>query len=136
MLGLKINELCHDHGPNCESWARACAETCWRANTAMTLAAGTKLGPYEILATIGAGGMGEVYRAKDIRLGRTVAIKILNKGHVQRFEQEARAIAALNCHWGSWPGDPGHPLFSYSNNGWPGSSQDLHPLSLIFCHGA
>jgi serine/threonine protein kinase len=62
----------------------------------MTLNAGSKLGPYEILAPIGAGGMGEVYRAKDTRLGRTVAIKILNKEHMQRFEQEARAIAALN----------------------------------------
>ncbi len=62
----------------------------------MTLAPGIKLGPYEILAFIGAGGMGQVYSAKDIRLGRTVAIKILNKEHVQRFEREARAIAALN----------------------------------------
>jgi serine/threonine protein kinase len=62
----------------------------------MTLTTGSKLGPYEILATIGAGGMGEVYRAKDTRLGRTVAIKILNKEHLQRFEREARAIAALS----------------------------------------
>ncbi len=62
----------------------------------MTLSPGSKLGPYEILAMIGAGGMGEVYRAKDKRLGRTVAIKILNKDHVQRFEREARTIAALN----------------------------------------
>ena len=62
----------------------------------MKIGAGVKLGPYEILAPIGAGGMGEVYRAKDTRLGRTVAIKILNKEHMQRFEQEARAIAALN----------------------------------------
>ena len=61
----------------------------------MTLAPGSKLGPYEILAPIGTGGMGEVYRAKDTRLGRTVAIKILNKEHMQRFEREARAIAAL-----------------------------------------
>jgi TolB-like protein/Flp pilus assembly protein TadD len=62
----------------------------------MMLTSGTKLGPYEILSTIGAGGMGEVYRAKDTRLGRTVAIKVLNKEHMQRFEREARAIAALN----------------------------------------
>ncbi len=62
----------------------------------MILASGTKLGPYEIVASIGAGGMGEVYRAKDTRLGRAVAIKVLNKEHMQRFEQEARAIAALN----------------------------------------
>jgi eukaryotic-like serine/threonine-protein kinase len=62
----------------------------------MTLASGSKLGPYEIIAPIGAGGMGEVYRAKDTRLGRTVAIKILNKAYMERFEREARAIAALN----------------------------------------
>ena len=62
----------------------------------MTIASGTKLGPYEILASIGAGGIGEVYRAKDTRLGRTVAIKVLNKAHMERFEREARAIAALN----------------------------------------
>jgi serine/threonine protein kinase/Tfp pilus assembly protein PilF len=62
----------------------------------MIFAPGTKLGPYDILAAIGAGGMGEVYRAKDTRLGRTVAIKVLNKEHMQRFEHEARAIAALN----------------------------------------
>ena len=61
----------------------------------MTLAAGSKLGPYKIIALIGSGGMGEVYRAKDTRLGRTVAIKVLNKEHMQRFEREARAIAAL-----------------------------------------
>jgi TolB-like protein/predicted Ser/Thr protein kinase len=54
------------------------------------------IGPYEIVSSIGSGGMGQVYRAKDTRLGRTVAIKILNKEHMQRFEREARAIAALN----------------------------------------
>jgi serine/threonine-protein kinase len=62
----------------------------------MTLTAGTRLGPYEILAPIGAGGMGEVWKATDTRLGRTVAIKVLNGLHSERFEQEARAIAALN----------------------------------------
>jgi len=62
----------------------------------MLLSAGDKLGPYEILASIGAGGMGEVYRARDPRLNRDVAIKRLNAGHSARFEQEARAIAALN----------------------------------------
>src|SRR5277367_305189 len=68
----------------------------------MTLPAGTKLGPYEIGAPIGAGGMGEVYRAKDTRLGREVAIKILPESfardtdRLRRFEQEARAVAALN----------------------------------------
>src|ERR1700704_2207099 len=68
----------------------------------MPLAPGTKLGPYEILAPIGAGGMGEVYRAKDTRLGRDVALKILPESfarepdRLRRFEQEARAAAALN----------------------------------------
>ncbi len=62
----------------------------------MPLAPGTRLGPYEIVAPIGAGGMGEVYRATDTRLGRTVAIKTLNGEHMERFEREARAIAALN----------------------------------------
>src|SRR5580658_4848350 len=62
----------------------------------MPLTAGDKLGPYEILAPIGAGGMGEVYKATDTRLGRTVAIKLLHRAHSDRFEQEARAIAALN----------------------------------------
>ena len=68
----------------------------------MPLAPGTKLGPYEILAPIGAGGMGEVYRARDTRLGRDVASKILPESfarepeRLRRFEQEARAVAALN----------------------------------------
>src|SRR5437868_7137831 len=58
----------------------------------MRLAPGTHLGPYEALAAIGAGGMGEVYRARDTRLGRDVAVKI----SAERFEREARVIAALN----------------------------------------
>ncbi len=62
----------------------------------MSLSAGDKLGPYEILAPIGAGGMGEVYRARDPRLNRDVAIKRLKSNHSARFEQEARAVAALN----------------------------------------
>ena len=60
------------------------------------LATGNKLGPYEVIAPIGAGGMGEVYRARDTRLGRTVAIKIAQENYGSRFESEARAIAALN----------------------------------------
>jgi TolB-like protein/Flp pilus assembly protein TadD/predicted Ser/Thr protein kinase len=62
----------------------------------MTLAPGVKLGPYEILAHIGAGGMGEVWKAQDTRLGRIVAIKKVKEQHSERFKQEARTIAALN----------------------------------------
>jgi len=68
----------------------------------MALAAGTKLGPYELQSLLGAGGMGEVYRARDARLGRIVAIKVLpasfsaDAGRLQRFMQEARSAAALN----------------------------------------
>jgi len=68
----------------------------------MALASGSRLGPYEIVSALGAGGMGEVYRAHDPRIGRDVAIKVLpaatsnNRDHLQRFEQEARATGALN----------------------------------------
>src|SRR5688572_6994221 len=68
----------------------------------MALAAGATLGPYEIVAPLGAGGMGEVYRARDSRLGRDVAVKILpgaaasDPGRLRRLELEARAAGALN----------------------------------------
>jgi serine/threonine protein kinase len=62
----------------------------------MALSAGEKLGRYEIIAPIGAGGMGEVYRARDSRLGREVAIKVSAAQFSERFEREAQAIAALN----------------------------------------
>jgi len=62
----------------------------------MPLAPGAKLGPYEILALIGAGGMGEVYRAHDSRLRRDVAIKVSKEQFTERFEREAHAVAALN----------------------------------------
>jgi eukaryotic-like serine/threonine-protein kinase len=62
----------------------------------MPLAPGTRLGPYEILAPVGAGGMGEVYKARDPRVDRIVAVKVSQRGFNERFEREARAIAALN----------------------------------------
>jgi len=85
----------------------------------MALTAGQKIGPYEVVGQIGAGGMGEVYRARDARLGRDVAIKVLpsslssDPGRLQRFAQEARAAAALNhpnilaiYDIGEWQGAP------------------------------
>ena len=62
----------------------------------MAIPLGTRLGPYEITAEIGAGGMGEVYKARDTRLGRDVAIKTSKEAFTERFEREARSIAALN----------------------------------------
>ena len=68
----------------------------------MSLVPGTKLGPYEILSPLGAGGMGEVYRARDTRLGRDVAIKVLpqhlssNAEVRARFEREAKTVSGLN----------------------------------------
>src|SRR6058998_3018536 len=68
----------------------------------MTLATGSRLGPYEVLSPLGAGGMGEVWRARDTRLGREVAIKVLptevasDPSRLKRFEKEARSASALN----------------------------------------
>ena len=73
----------------------------------MTLRAGTRLGPYEILAPLGAGGMGEVYRARDAKLERDIAVKVLPESvagdpeALSRFEREAKAVAALS-HPKSW----------------------------------
>jgi eukaryotic-like serine/threonine-protein kinase len=67
----------------------------------MAIPSGTRLGPYEIQAPLGAGGMGEVYRARDTRLGREVGIKVLpaalasDPEHLKRFEREARSASAL-----------------------------------------
>src|ERR1700674_512338 len=88
--------LTHNRAIRCN----ACAQAIIRA--LMTLTSGTKFGPYEIQAQLGAGGMGEVYRALDTRLDRTVAIKVL-ASHLstspelkQRMEREARSVSALN----------------------------------------
>src|SRR5438477_7125532 len=74
----------------------------WRERPIMALEPDARLGPYEVLGPLGAGGMGEVYRARDPRIGREVALKVLpaavsqNRDHLARFEQEARATGALN----------------------------------------
>src|ERR1700747_3333375 len=71
-------------------------------NDQMSLSAGTRLGPYEILSALGVGGMGEVYRARDTRLDREVAIKVLpdpfaaDPERLARFEREAKTLASLN----------------------------------------
>jgi serine/threonine protein kinase len=68
----------------------------------MTISSGTRLGSYEVVAQIGAGGMGEVYRAHDTRLGRDVAVKVLPEAfaydadRLSRFQREAKMLAALN----------------------------------------
>ena len=62
----------------------------------MSLTSGSRLGPYEVLDAVGAGGMGDVYRAKDVRLDRTVALKTMKGAFTERFEREAKAISSLN----------------------------------------
>jgi serine/threonine protein kinase len=62
----------------------------------MTFSAGERVGPYQIVSLIGYGGMGEVYKAHDTRLGRDVAIKVSTLAFNERFEREGRAVAALN----------------------------------------
>ena len=91
-----------------QPWTASTPVTCsifisyWRTKASTALTSGTRLGPYQIASPIGAGGMGEVYKAKDTRLDRIVAIKVLptelshNEELPQRFEREARAVSSLN----------------------------------------
>src|SRR6266542_886240 len=97
----------------------------------MSLSAGSRLGPYEILAPLGAGGMGEVFRTHDTRLRRTVAIKVLPRERVadperkRRFLQEARAASALN-----------HPnivtLYDIAHDSGFGTSSTLSAIAACF----
>ena len=101
-LRAEVESLLRFDGDSADSipgYVAAAAEGVLRGNPLMS---GAHLGPYEVLALAGAGGMGEVYKARDTRLGRTVAIKVL-PAHVasdsdlkQRFEREARMLAALS----------------------------------------
>jgi tetratricopeptide (TPR) repeat protein len=81
----------------------------------MSLAAGTRLGPYEVLALVGSGGMGDVYRARDTRLDRLVAVKVAREQFSERFDREARAVAALShpniCHL--YDVGPNHLVMEY-----------------------
>ena len=97
----------------------------------MTIAAGTRLGPYEIVSALGAGGMGEVYKARDTRLDRTVAIKILpdtlaaDPQFRDRFDREARAISQLTH--GTTAGVPAARL------GTPGALSFPRPMMIRGC---
>src|SRR5215469_10413704 len=84
----------HDEAGNAEPWAAAAAAQLIGAG--VSLEPGQRLGPYEILSPIGKGGMGEVYKARDTRLKRDLAIKMCAARFSERFEREARAIASLN----------------------------------------
>jgi eukaryotic-like serine/threonine-protein kinase len=91
-----------DDSPGIESDGDITVPPDYNCARTMALATGTRLGPYEIQSPLGAGGMGEVYRARDTRLDRTVAIKILpthlsaDPEFKQRFEREARTVSSLN----------------------------------------
>src|SRR5262245_9755212 len=83
-----------DHDPRYNTLKRSHESTIMR--TSMALSTGHRRCPYEIVAPVGAGGMGEVYKGRDTRLDRTVAIKVSSKEFSERFQREAHAIASLN----------------------------------------
>jgi len=88
-------------GPKRLELAGQCSRHCelnWDIirQSSMVINPGTTLGPYQIVSALGAGGMGQVFRARDTRLGRAVAIKVCDEQFIARFEREARAISALN----------------------------------------
>jgi predicted ATPase/serine/threonine protein kinase len=101
-LRSEVESLIASHGEAGSQFLAAAAADVLQMASPRALATGTKLGPYEIIELLGAGGMGEVYRARDVRLDRCVAIKILppalsaDSDRLRRFEQEARSASALN----------------------------------------
>src|ERR1700732_126649 len=101
-LRLDVESLIAAHAEAGSQFLVAAAPEVLQLARSRALTAGTKLGPYEIIAPLGAGGMGEVYRARDTHLGRTVAIKILptafsaHQDRLHRFKEEARSASALN----------------------------------------
>jgi Tol biopolymer transport system component len=100
-LRAEVEELLESYG-QAGDFLEAPAGAVSNAHDQLRVGPGTRLGPYEIVELLGAGGMGEVYRARDDRLGRDVAVKVLppdlawSAGRLERFEQEARAASALN----------------------------------------
>src|SRR6202049_658852 len=101
-LRMEVESLIVAHEEAGSQFLGAAAPEVLQLAPSRALTAGTKLGPYEIIAPLGAGGMGEVYRARDTHLGRTVAIKILpaafstDQDRLHRFQEEARSASALN----------------------------------------
>jgi len=101
-LRMEVESLIAAHEEAGSQFLGAAAPEVLQLAPSRALTAGTNLGPYEIIAAVGAGGMGEVYRARDTRLGRTVAIKILpaafsaDQDRLRRFQEEARSASALN----------------------------------------